>query len=46
MLTFDSHWHAEEVYSSQINHGFNYTGQMVDTVYGIVWMSGLLMSTL
>ncbi len=40
MLTFDS------VFSSQMNHGFHCTGQMADSVYGVVWVSGLLMSTL
>jgi hypothetical protein len=28
MITFDRHWHAGEVCSSQINPGFNCTGQM------------------
>ena len=41
MLTFDGHWHAVEVCSSQMNPVFNYTGQMAD-----VCVSGLLMSTL
>jgi hypothetical protein len=27
MLTFDSHWLAGEVYSSQMNPGFNSTGR-------------------
>ncbi len=29
-----------------MNPGFHCTGQMADSVYGIVWVSGLLMSTL
>ncbi len=29
-----------------MNPGFHCTGQMVDSLYGIVWVSGLLMSTL
>ncbi len=29
-----------------MNTGFHCTGQMVDSLYGIVWVSGLLMSTL
>jgi hypothetical protein len=45
MLTFDGHWHAEEVCSSQINAGFNCAKQMADSMYGAVWVSGLLMST-
>ncbi|CDQ79666.1 unnamed protein product [Oncorhynchus mykiss] len=32
MLTFGGYWHAGEVCSSQINHGFNCTGQMADSV--------------
>ncbi len=34
------------VFSSRINPGFHCTGQMADSVYGVVWVSGLLMSTL
>ncbi len=29
-----------------MNPGFHCTGQMADSLYGIVWESGLLMSTL
>ncbi len=29
-----------------MNPGFHCTGQMADSVYGVVWVSGLLMSTL
>ncbi len=29
-----------------MNPGFHCTGQMADSMYGIVWVSGLLMSTL
>ncbi len=29
-----------------MNPGFHCTGQMADSVYGIAWVSGLLMSTL
>ncbi len=46
MLTFDGVWHFGEVYSSRMNPGFHCTGQMADSVYGVVWVSGLLMSTL
>jgi hypothetical protein len=35
MLTFDGHWHAREVCPSQVNHGFNCTGQMADNIYGM-----------
>ncbi len=46
MLTFDGVWHFGEVFSSRMNPSFHCTGQMADSVYGIVWVSGLLMSTL
>ncbi len=46
MLTFDGVCHFGEVFSSQMNPGFHCTGQMIDSVYGVVWVSGLLMSTL
>ncbi len=46
MLTSDGVWHFGEVFSSQMNPGFHCTGQMADSVYGIVWVSGFLMSTL
>ena len=46
MLTFDGHWHAGEVCSKRMNPGFNCTGQMADSGIGVVWASGLLMSTL
>ncbi len=46
MHTFDGVWHFGEVFSSRMNPGFHFTGQMADSVYGIVWVSGLLMSTL
>ncbi len=42
MLTFDGVWHFGEVFSSQLNPGFYCTGQMADSVYGVVWVSGLL----
>ncbi len=45
MLTFDGVWHFGEVFSSQMNSGFHCTGQMTDSVYDVVWVSGLLMST-
>ncbi len=41
MLTFDGVWHFGEVFSSRMNLGFHCTGQMADSVYGIVWVSGL-----
>ncbi len=46
MLTFDGVWHSGEVFSSRMNPGFHCTGQMADNVYDVVWVSGLLMSTL
>ncbi len=46
MLTFDGIWHFGEVFSSRMNLGFHFTWQMADSVYGVVGMSGLLMSTL
>ncbi len=46
MLTFDGVWHFGEVFSSRMNHSFHCTGQMADSVYGVVWVSGLLMSML
>ncbi len=46
MLTFNGIWHFEEVISSWMNPGFHSTGQMADKVYGVVWVSVLLMSTL
>ncbi len=38
--------HFGEVFSSRMNPGFHCTGQMADSVYGAVWVSGLLLSTL
>ncbi len=46
MLTFDGIWHFREVFSSQANPGFHCTGQMPDSVYGVMWVSGLLMTML
>ncbi|KAG1957867.1 hypothetical protein F2P79_007735 [Pimephales promelas] len=46
ILTFDAVWHFRELFSPRMNPGFHCTGQMADTVYAVVWMSGLLMSTL
>ncbi len=46
MLTFNGVWHFGEVFSSSMNLGFHYTGQMADRVHGFVWVSSLLMSTL
>ncbi len=46
MLTFDGVWHFGEVFSSRMNPDFHCTGQMADNVYGVVWVSGLLMSAL
>ncbi len=45
MLTFDGVRHFGEVFSSRINslYYFHCTGQMTDSVYGVVWVSGLLM---
>ncbi len=40
MLTFDGVWHFVEVFSSRMNHGFHCTGQMVDSVFGVVWVRG------
>ena len=33
MLSYDGHWHAGEVCSSQMNPSFDCTGQMADNVY-------------
>ncbi len=38
--------HFGEVFSSRMNPGFHCTGQMADSVCGVVWVNGLLMSTL
>ncbi len=46
MLTFDGIWHFGEVFSSRMNPSFHCTEQMADSVYGVVWVSSLLMSTL
>ncbi len=46
MLTFDGVWHFGEVFSSRMNTGSHCTGQIADSVYGVVWVSSLLMSTL
>ncbi len=46
MLTFAGVWQFGEVFSSQMNPGFHCTGQVADSVYGVVWVNGLLMSTL
>ncbi len=47
MLTFGGVWHFGEVsFSERMNTGFHCTGQMADSVYGVMWVSGLLMSTL
>ncbi len=46
MLTFDGVWDFGEVFSSQMNPGFHCTGQMADSVYDVLWVSGLLMSML
>ncbi len=36
MLSFDGIWHFGEVFSSWMNPGFHCTGQMADSVYGVV----------
>ncbi len=46
MLTFDGVWHFGEVFSSRMNPGFHCVGQKADSVYGVMWVSDLLMSTL
>ncbi len=43
MLTFDGVWHFGEVFSLRMNPGFHCTGQMADSVYGVVWVNSLLM---
>ncbi len=45
MLTFDGVWHFGEEFTSRMNPGFHCTGQMADSENGVVWVSGLLMST-
>ncbi len=46
MLTFDVVWHFGDVFSSRMNPGFQCTGQMADSVYGAVWVSGCLIASL
>ncbi len=46
MLTFDGIWYFGEVFSPRITSGFHCTGQMAESMYGVMWVSGLLMSTL
>ncbi len=46
MLTFDGVWHFGEVFSSRMNPGFHRTGQMAESVFGVVWVSGLQISML
>ncbi len=46
MLTFNGVWHFGEVFFSQMIPGFHCTRQMAEIVYGIVRVSGLLMSML
>ncbi len=46
MLTFDGLLYFGKVFSSRMNPGFHCTGQMEDSVYGVMRVSGLLMSTL
>ena len=46
MLTFNGVWQIGEVFSSRINLGIHCSGQMTDSVCGVVLESGLLMSTL
>ncbi len=46
MLTFDGVWHFGKVLSSRVNPGFHCTGQMADSMYGVMWVSSLRMSTL
>ena len=38
MLTFDGVWHVGEVFSSRMNPGFHCSGQMADSVCGVVWI--------
>ncbi len=44
--SLDGVWHFGEVFSSRINPSFHCTGQMADSVYGVVWGSGLPVSAL
>ncbi len=46
MLTFDGVWNFGKVFFSRMNPSFHCTGQMADSVHGVVWVSGLLISTL
>ncbi len=41
MLTFDGVWHFGEVFSSRMNPGFHCTGQIADSVYGVVRFADL-----
>ncbi len=43
MLKFDGVWHFGEVFSSWMNLGFHCTGQMAVSMYGVVWVSSLLL---
>ena len=40
IITFEGYWNAGKVCSSQMNPSFNCTGQMADSVYGVVWARG------
>ena len=46
MLTVNGVWHVGEVFFSGMNLGFHCSGQMADSVCGVVSVSGLLMSAL
>ncbi len=39
-------WHLALWFSSRMNPSFHCTGQMADCIYGVMWVSGVLISTL
>lgn len=45
-LPLNGVWLFGEALSSRMNPGFHCTGQIADSVYGMVWVSGLLTSTM
>lgn len=43
-LTFGGVWYVEEMFSSWMNPGFYYSGQMADSVWGVILVTGLLIT--
>lgn len=46
MLTFDGVWHAGVAFCSRMSLYFHCSEQMADSACGVVWVTGLLTSTL